>query len=132
MSETKVSRRGRGEDAIYFATAKNRYVGSVSLGFRTDEKRIRRKVLGRTKQEVRDKFKALHQEQNTGVRSSSTYTVREAVDDWLSEGLDGTSEGTRTRVAGPGCVQTSLGLAGIRDRRGMGGQRCHSYVEVGE
>jgi len=33
LSETKVSRRGRGEDAIYFATAKNRYVGSVSLGY---------------------------------------------------------------------------------------------------
>jgi len=27
MSETKASRRSRGEDAIYFATAKNRYVG---------------------------------------------------------------------------------------------------------
>jgi hypothetical protein len=33
MSETKVSHCGRGEDAIYFATAKNRYVGSVSLGY---------------------------------------------------------------------------------------------------
>jgi hypothetical protein len=32
MSETKVTRRSRGEDAIYFAAAKNRYVGSVSLG----------------------------------------------------------------------------------------------------
>ena len=62
MSETKISRRGRGEDAIYFATAKNRYVGSVSLGYGSDGKRVRRKVFGRTKQEVRDKLKALHQE----------------------------------------------------------------------
>jgi hypothetical protein len=44
MSDTTTSRRGRGEDAIYFATAKNRYVGSVSLGFGPDGKRIRRKV----------------------------------------------------------------------------------------
>jgi hypothetical protein len=36
MSETKVSRRSRGEDAIYFAAAKNRYVGSVSLGYGPD------------------------------------------------------------------------------------------------
>jgi hypothetical protein len=96
MSETKVSRGSRGEDAIYFATAKNRYVGSVSLGYGADGKRTRRKVFGRTKQEVREKLKALHQELNAGATSSSTYTVREAVDDWLREGLDGTSERTRT------------------------------------
>jgi peptidyl-tRNA hydrolase len=72
----------------------------VSLGFGPDGKRIRRKVFGRTKQEVREKLKALHQELNTGVRSSSTYTVREAVDDWLREGLDGTSERTRTLYEG--------------------------------
>jgi len=72
MSETKVSRRSRGEDAIYFAAAKNRYVGSVSLGYGPDGKRIRRKVFGKTRQEVRDKLEALHQELNAAVRSSST------------------------------------------------------------
>jgi hypothetical protein len=76
MSETKVSRRSRGEDAIYFAAAKNRYVGSVSLGYGPDGKRIRRKVFGKTKQEVRDRLKALHKEMDAGVRSSKTYTVR--------------------------------------------------------
>jgi hypothetical protein len=62
MSDPKVSRRPRGEDAIYFAAAKNRYVGSVSLGYGPDGKRIRRKVLGETKQEVRDRLKALREE----------------------------------------------------------------------
>ena len=100
MSETKVGRRSRGEDAIYFATAKNRYVGSVSLGYEPDGKRIRRKVFGKTKQEVRDRLKALHQEMDAGLRSSSTYTVRETVEDWLREGLDGTSERTRTLYEG--------------------------------
>jgi len=71
MSETKVSRRGHGEDAIYFTAAKNRYVGSVSLGYGPDGKRIRRKVFDKNKQEVRDRLKALHQELNSGVRSSS-------------------------------------------------------------
>ena len=116
MSETKVSRRGRGEDAIYFAAAKNRYVGSVSLGYGPDGKRIRRKVFGKTKQEVRDKLKALHQELNAGVRSSSTYTVREAVDDWLREGLDGTSERTRTLYEGLlGPVLEVIGARPLRD-----------------
>jgi hypothetical protein len=57
MSETKVSRRGHGEDAIYFTAAKNRYVGSVSLGYGPDGKRIRCEVFGKTKQEVRARLK---------------------------------------------------------------------------
>lgn len=96
----QVTRRSRGEDAIYFASAKNRYVGSVSLGYGPDGKRIRRKVLGKTKQEVRDRLKVLHKEMDAGVKSSKTYTVREAVEDWLREGLDGTSERTRTLCEG--------------------------------
>src|SRR5689334_21465530 len=86
MSETTVRRRGHSEDAIYLDAARNRYVGAISLGSGPDGKRIRRKVSGKTKQEVRAKLQALHQELNSGVRSSSTYTVREAVDDWLRGG----------------------------------------------
>ena len=69
MAEPKLRRRGHGEDAIYFDAAKNRYVGAVSLGFTSDGKRIHRKVLGQTKQEVRDKLKALHQELDAGIKS---------------------------------------------------------------
>ncbi len=118
MSETKVSRRGRGEDAIYFATAKNRYVGSVSLGYGPDGRRIRRKVFGKTKQEVRDRLKALHQEMNAGVRSSRTYTLRETVEDWLSNGLDGTSE--RTRTLYEGLLEPVLEMIGSRPLRDLG------------
>jgi hypothetical protein len=115
-SETKVSRRSRGEDAIYFAAAKNRYVGSVSLGYGPDGKRIRRKVFGKTKQEVRDRLKALHQELNSGVRSSSNYTVRQTVEDWLREGLDGTSERTRTLYEGLlGPLLEMIGARQLRD-----------------
>ena len=72
----------------------------MSLGYGPDGKRIRRKVFGKTKQEVRDRLKALHKEMDAGVKSSKTYTVREAVEDWLREGLDGTSERTRTLYEG--------------------------------
>ena len=92
MTETAARRRGHGEDAIYFDAAKNRYVGAVSLGFGPDGKRIRRKVAGRTKQDVRDKLKGLHAELDRGLRTSSTYTVRRAVADWLEGGLPGRAE----------------------------------------
>lgn len=96
MTQTTARRRGHGEDAIYFDAAKNRYVGAISLGFKPDGKRDRRKVTGRTKQEVRDKLKALHAELDRGLRTSSTYTVEKAVDDWLEGGLPGRSERTRS------------------------------------
>src|SRR5260370_30166066 len=100
MSETTVRRRGHGEDGIYFDAARDRYIGAVSVGYGPGGKRTRRKVSGKTKQEVRAKLKALHDELNAGVKSSRTYTVRQTVEDWLGEGLDGTSERAPTPHAG--------------------------------
>ena len=96
MTDTPTRRRGHGEDAIYFDAAKNRFVGAISVGFGPDGKRIRRKVSGRTKAEVRDKLKAVHNELDRGLHTSATYTVRQAVDDWLEGGLPGRSERTRS------------------------------------
>jgi hypothetical protein len=59
----------------------------VPLGFDADGKRIRKKVGGQTRTEVKDKLKALHSELDAGVRSAARFTVEEAVADWLDEGL---------------------------------------------
>ena len=96
MTDNTARRRGHGEDAIYFDAAKNRYVGAISVGFGPGGKRIRRKVTGQTKAEVRDKLKAAHNELDRGLHTSATYTVRQAVDDWLEGGLPGRSERTRS------------------------------------
>jgi len=96
-------RRGYGEDSIYFdhtsecrdaehhRGCRGRWRGSVSLGFGPDGKRVRSKVSGRTKTEVKDKLQALHSELREGIRSSPTYTVQQAVDDRLAHGLRGRS-----------------------------------------
>jgi hypothetical protein len=94
MTDASVRRRGHGEDAIYFAADKNRYIGAVSLGFGPDGKRLRRKVSGKTKQEVRDKLKALRAELDVGLQPVAGYTVRAAVDAWLEHGLSGRSART--------------------------------------
>src|SRR5215831_5067610 len=97
----RASRRGYGEDGIYFdhradcrdsalhKTCAGRWRGVVSLGFDADGKRIRRKVSGKTKAEVKDKLKTLHSELDAGLRSAAGYTVEKAVADWLEEGLPG-------------------------------------------
>ena len=50
-----------------------------------------------------------------GVKSSKTYTVREAVEDWLREGLDGTSD--RTRALYEGLLGPLLDAIGARPLR---------------
>ncbi len=101
-----MSKRGFGEDGIYFdhlaecqdhlhhKSCRGRWRGAISLGYGLDGKRLRRKVSGATKQEVRDKLKKLHEELDDGLRSSARYTVAQAIADWLREGLDGRSAGT--------------------------------------
>lgn len=90
-------RRGYSEDSVYFDAANNRWTGAVSLGYAPDGKRrVRRKVTGRTKTEVRDKLKALHREMDAGIRSSPSYTMALCIEDWLSQGLAGRSPSTVT------------------------------------
>jgi hypothetical protein len=69
----------------------------VPLGYGPDGKRIRRKVGGRTKQEVKDKLEALHTDLSAGIAApDGRYTVGQAIEDWLRDGLDGRAEKTIT------------------------------------
>ena len=104
-----MSRRGFGDDAIYFDHSGDcrdarhhkgcpgRWRGAVSLGYGPDGKRIRRKVGGRTKQEVKDKLEELHADLSVGISApDGRYTVGQAIEDWLRDGLDGRAEKTVT------------------------------------
>jgi integrase len=93
MAESRL-RRGHGEDSIYFDQANNCWVGAVSLGYKAG-KRVRRKVTGRTKTEVRAKLRDLRRDMDSGIRTSATYTVGNALDDWLANGLSGRSARTK-------------------------------------
>jgi integrase len=96
-----VARRGYGEDGIYFdhrgdcrdpahhRSCPGRWRGVVSLGYGPDGKRVRKKVSGATKTEVRDKLKDLHTDLDAGVRPVRGYTLEQAVRDWLAVGLPG-------------------------------------------
>ena len=76
-------RRERGDDGISWDKANKCYVGTVSLGYDDAGKRLRRFVRGKTKQEVKDKLKDLHDEIKAGIHTPATYTVRQCVMDWL-------------------------------------------------
>ncbi len=93
MAESR-PRRGHGADSIYYDQANHYWVAAVSLGYKGG-KRVRRKVTGRTKAEVRSKLRDLRRDLDSGVRSSATYTVGDALDDWLANGLSGRSDRTK-------------------------------------
>ena len=118
----RASRRGYGEDGIYFdhrgdcrdsalhKTCAGRWRGVVSLGFDADGKRLRRKVSGQTKAEVKDKLKALHSELDAGLRTAQGYTVEKAMADWLEEGLPGRT--AKTVEANRDSLRTLLAVIG--------------------
>jgi len=100
VTQAKGQRRGHGEDSIYWDSSKHRYVGAVSLGFAPAGTRIRRKVTGRTKAEVRSKLRELHQEVDSGLPPRQGYTMSDALDDWLAHGLNDVSARTVTLYQG--------------------------------
>jgi hypothetical protein len=79
---------------MYFDQANNYWVAAVSLGYKAG-KRVRRKVTGRTKTEVKAKLRDLRRDLDSGARSNATYMVGNALDDWLANGLSGRSDRTK-------------------------------------
>src|SRR5215471_15711343 len=103
-------RRRRGEDGISFEhrggpcrdpgrhrTCPGLWRGEITLGYTGDGKRDRRKVSGQTKAAVVDKLRDLHKELDKGITPKAGYvhyTVRQAAQDWLADGLEGRSAKT--------------------------------------
>ena len=118
MTQAAGKRRGHGADSIYWDEFKNRFVGAVSVGFSATGTRIRKKVTGRTKAEVRDKLRELHKQVEGGLRPRRRYTVGDALEDWLAHGVDGLSARTVALYRGTDPRNRTNGvLAGTRPRR---------------
>jgi hypothetical protein len=86
----------------------------VSLGFSPSGTRIRRKVRGRTKAEVRDKLRELRLKVESGLRLRRRYIVNDALDEWLAHGLDGLSARTVTLYRGTIAKALSEELGTVR------------------
>ena len=63
---TASARRGHGESSVYRDAVNGTWVGAISLGWRPDGSRIRRKVTGRIKTEVREKLKSSRRRRTLG------------------------------------------------------------------
>ena len=81
-------RRASGEDSIY--RDGDRWRGAVSLGYDEHGNRVRKKVSGRTRAEVIEKLRKLHQQVDSGVIPDDKLTVQAFLDRWLTVNLPGT------------------------------------------
>jgi integrase len=78
---------GKYEGTIY--KEGNHYTGAIEVGYGPDGKRKRLKRKGGNKTEVKDKLIEAVKDLQCGIESAANYTVRDAVEDWLSKGLKG-------------------------------------------
>jgi integrase len=115
-----MARRGWGDDSIYWWEARKRFVGEVSRGFDADGRRVRKKVYGRTKTEVRDKLKELKRQLDAQEHNQPTasppqeVTVRQCAEAWLVEGL---SVSAQTAQKNRDCLIPILAAIGDKQLR---------------
>jgi integrase len=96
-----------------------RVTGAISLGFGPDGKRKRIKRKGKNRTEVTDKLIAAVKDLESGIDSPANYTVRDAVEDWLTKGLKGRDPATITtnRILAEKHLMPLIGEAKLKDLR---------------
>jgi integrase len=110
--------REHGEGSLYWDDERKRWVALASVGYTPEGKRIRKKGTGRTRTEAKRKLREVTRDYEDGLAiAPANFTVKDAVEDWLTFGLGHLDAGTRADYAGQ-CrnhVITGLGARKLRD-----------------
>jgi integrase len=95
MTEAKKPRRGRGEGGLYWDEKRQRFIAEVTIGYTPAGKRIVRRGSGKNKTEARAKLKDVLRDREDGLAiAPQNYTVADAIENWLTYGLNGCAERT--------------------------------------
>jgi integrase len=86
---------GPSSSGTLYDRSRNRWAGTITVGWKPDGRRDRIIVRGKTKTEVKDKLRTKHQELAAGIRAPARYTVEQCLNDWL-ETLSTQAENTVT------------------------------------
>jgi integrase len=88
-------RRGRGDGGLHWDQARQRWIATASLGYGPDGKRSVKRGSGTTKTAAKAKLTEALRDYEDGLAiAPSSYTVANAVTDWLSYGLNGRDQAT--------------------------------------
>lgn len=90
-----VKRRSRGDGGLHWDEARQRWIATASLGYAPDGRRIVRRGSGKTKAAAKAKLTEVLRDHEDGLAiAPAGYTVANAVNDWLSYGLNGRDKAT--------------------------------------
>jgi integrase len=91
------SRRSRGDGGLHWDESRGRWMASVTIGYTPAGKRIVRRGSGKTKTEAKNKLKEIVRDHEDGLAiAPHGYTVAQAVENYLSYGLNGRDPNTVT------------------------------------
>lgn len=111
-------RRARGDGGLHWDEKRRRWIATVTLGYDGRGKRIVKRGSGRTKTEAKTKLRAVLRDHEDGLAiSDDAYTVGQAVEDWLTHGLNDRTPATRAanRSLSTNHVVPHLGARKLRD-----------------
>lgn len=93
-------RRSKGDGGLHWDERRQRWIATVTLGYDGRGKRVVKKGSGRTKTEAKRKLREVLRDHEDGLAlGDDTYTVKQAVDDWLEFGLGSRDPETRAANA---------------------------------
>ena len=111
-------RRSRGDGGLHWDEDRQRWIASVTVGYTPAGKRIVRKGSGKTKTEAHATLRQKVREYEDGLTMlRSGDTVAQAVEDWLTYGLNGRADNTvaKNRYLCDGHLIPDLGARKLRD-----------------
>jgi integrase len=89
------ARRNRGDGGIHWDEARQRWIGTVTLGYDALGKRRTRRFSAKTRTEANRRLKELLREVELGLDvTRAGVTVGEVIESWLAHGLNGRAQGT--------------------------------------
>jgi len=123
-----VTRRARGDGGLHWDEHRQRWIATTTIGYNGRGKRVVRKASGRTKTEAKNKLRDLLRDQADGLTAGvGEYTVRLAVEDWLTHGLGRQSAPTVTKSRHL-CAEHVLPALGARKLRDLSASEIDQWL----
>jgi integrase len=116
------TRRSRGEGGLHWSESRQRWIGTVPVAYARNGKRRNRTFSARTKSEAVQRLHELLREVDRGVDlAAGRTTVAEAIEAWLTYGLNGRGETTikTCRHLAEGHIVPTLGKRRLADLRAV-------------
>jgi integrase len=123
-----MTRRARGEGGLRWDEPRQRWIATKDIGYDGRGKRIVRKATGRTQAEARKRLKEVLRAHEDGLAvEAASYTVKQAVEDWLTYGLgkQGASTVKKYRIL---CNKHIIPLLGARKLRDLTAREVEAWL----